>query len=211
MAATRLEERRGVVRNLRRWATWVADRALGWVFLRLHRRYRVGGMTVILSDTSAAGDLSLQRIGSALDTLRSLDPARAARVGRWVKHVIVWPGHYTAYDKWGGIHLASRHLAAPPVILASALVHEATHLRIAKRGIPYDPARRARIEKLCVQEQAAFLRKAPIDGPRWADQVEQGLNEPWWTEADREARVHRSLQEAQLPDWLAPLLFRPQK
>ncbi len=185
---------------------------IGRLFLRLHERHVIRGVTVVLSDPRVDRAHYLSLIQAALDLLHEVDPRRLRVLRRSVKHILVWPGSYTAYDTWGGIHLAAGHVPGVPApILASALVHEATHLRIAKRGIPYNPDLRSRIEALCVQEQAAFLRKVPGQDPKWANQVEAGLKEPWWSEADRRARVQRSLQEAGLPDWIEALLYRPRR
>lgn len=185
-------------------------RVVGKLFLRLHDRDVIRGVTVVLSDPRADRPTCLKSIQAALDLLYELDRRRFEALRRSVKHILVWPGSYTAYDKWGGIHLAARHVSGVPApILASALVHEATHLRIVRRGIPYDNHLRSRIEALCVREQAAFLRKVPGRGAEWANEVEAGLKEPWWSEADRRARVQRSLEEAGLPGWVEPLLYRP--
>ncbi len=184
---------------------------IGKLFLMLHKRHVIHDVTVVLSDPGADPEQYLSSIRAALELLHEVDPRRFRVLHRSVKHILVWPGSYTAYDTWGGIHLAARHVPGVPApILASALVHEATHLRVAKRGIRYIPDLRSRIEALCVQEQAAFLRKVPPDGPGWAKQVELGLKEPWWNEADRRARVQRCLQDAGLPGWIEPLLYRPE-
>lgn len=183
---------------------------LGRVFLALQPRHSVRGVNVVLSDPTVDRKECIDTIRAALDLLHDVDPRGLGVVSRHVRHILVWPGSYTAYDKWGGVHLAGRHvIGVPPTLLASALVHEATHLRIARRGVPYIPALRSRIEAACVRAQASFLRKALPEGPQWADQVEAGLREPWWTESDRRARVQQSLQEAGLPPWIEPLLFRP--
>jgi len=179
------------------------------IFMKLHQQHVVRGVKVVLSDMTQRPEQALDSIRSALDILQETDPRRFLVVRRHVRHILVWPGSYTAYDAWGGIHLAARHLSeAPAEVLASAFVHEATHLRIAKLGIPYDPELRGRIEALCVDEQAAFLRKVSPQGSEWAEQVQAGLKDPWWTESHRRARVQRSLNDAGLPQWIEPLLYR---
>lgn len=164
-------------------ATAPLERLFGRVFLRLYRKHRVCGIPVVVTDPRTDLNGFLTRIKLALELLRDADPRRFRIVARFVNHILVWPGDHTAYDGWGGIHLASRHvLSSGPTILASAFVHEATHLRIARRGIPYAKRLRRRIETLCVKEQASFLRKVPGEGPERAEEVEAGLAEPWWTE-----------------------------
>lgn len=169
----------------------------------------VGGLRVILTDPSVDERQCLEHLEAAIDLMERTDRRWTRLVRRAIRHIVVWPGGYTAYDKMGGIHLSSSDLlAARPDILASALVHEATHLRIEKRGIRYDPATRGRIERLCVKQQAAFLRRVLPEGPVLAKQAEDGLGEPWWTEADRRARINELMEGAELPRWLGSLLFR---
>jgi hypothetical protein len=165
------------------WVTAALERLWGRVFLGLYHKHRVCGITVVVTDPRTEVKDFLARIELALELLRDADPRRFRIVERFVNHILVWPGDHTAYDGWGGIHLASRHvLESGSAILASALVHEATHLRIAKRGIPYARRLRSRIERACVKEQAAFLRRLPGEGPRRADEVEAGLQDPWWND-----------------------------
>lgn len=44
-------------------------------------------------------------------------------------------------------------------VLASMLVHEATHGRIYRRGVAYIPRLRSRIERLCLRNEVWFLRR----------------------------------------------------
>lgn len=183
------------------------DRIAYLAFRMLHRRRIVHGIDVMLSDATADADACVSRLQAALDLLRKIDERRFAVVTRYVRHLIVWPGHYTAYDRWGGVHLAARHLLQAPVeLLASALVHEATHLRIANRGIRYRPELRARIEAACVREEAAFLRHVPNLEESWLAELEACLNTPWWEESDRRERINRAFSKAGVPLWLASLV-----
>src|SRR5262249_31991719 len=152
---------------------------IGRIVLRLQRGYEVRGVRIIVTAPNVKPEECIERIEAAL-TLIERTEARAARLfSRIVRHVLVWPGTYTAYDKLGGIHLAADDLlSASPLVLASAFVHEATHLRIERLGVPYDEEIRARIEGICVREQASFLSLVPPDGPRLARQVLEGLGEP---------------------------------
>lgn len=195
----------GVVRS-------ILAAAVGRAYLALYPRCSVEGVKVVVSDPTVDRKECIDTIQSALALLREVDPRGFGIVANYVRHLLVWPGSYTAYDKWGGVHLAARHvIGVPPALLAGALVHEATHLRIARRGISYEPLLRARIEALCVEAQASSLRKILPDGPAWADEVEAGLRNPWWTESDRRSRVQQSLRDAGLPQWLEPLLYRPHR
>ncbi len=186
------------LRDSRR-ALW--KRAGDWVmkalFMLAHRRYDVHGIAVVISDSSADSLAVLERLRSVTRTIEDVDPRRWKKVLAEIRHIIVWPGDYTAYDRWGGIHLSTRYLMGAPVgIVAGGLVHEGVHLRIARAGIGYQPPLRARIEAICVKEQAAFLAQLPGDGPRWARDALNDLDEPWWTDSARAERIDRVSAEA---------------
>jgi hypothetical protein len=185
------------------------DPVLWTVFLALHTKRQEHGITVIVSDTSMTEAEALDRVRRVLRFLHGTDPLRFRWVQRYVRHVVVWPGDYTAYDRRGGIHLSGRYLhAAPEAIVAGGLVHEAVHLRIQRCRIEYRPRLRERIETICTREQAAFLRKVPGSGSSWAADAEADLAQPWWTEEDRQARVERAGKQAGLSAWARKLLRR---
>ena len=58
---------------------------------------------------------------------------------------------------------------------AAALVHEATHGRIRRLGIPYSRKTRERVEHLCDAEAARFLRR---DSDSAADDWNEIMNRP---------------------------------
>jgi hypothetical protein len=179
------------------------------VFLALHIKRREHGITVIVSDTSMPETEALTRIRGVLGLLRATDPLRFRWIERYVRHIVVWPGDYTAYDRRGGIHVSGRYLrAAPEAVLAGGLVHEAVHLRIQRCRVQYEPRLRERIETRCTREQAAFLRNVPGRGPSWAADAEADLAAPWWTEEHRRARVERAGKQAGLAAWATKLLRR---
>lgn len=89
------------------------------------------------------------------------------------------------------------------------LVHEATHLRIRRSGITYDTDKRERIERICVQQQVAFLQRVPCEGGEGlAIAYEHAVETPWWTDADHRERIERLVAENDLPKWLLPLFYR---
>lgn len=184
---------------------------LAATLLRFYPRNTVSGIRVIFTDPNVERGTCLSRLSDGLRTLESIDPRRYRGVHRFVAHIVVWPGHFTAYDSLGGIQLASWYLLAiSDLQLASALVHEATHLRIAGRGIEYRARNRERIERLCVKEQAAFLRQVS-PGHELAADIERALSIPWWTEEMHAADMERVMSDAGLPAWLGPLLNRETK
>ena len=140
----------------------------------------------------------------ALDILRTTDERQYRFVLRYIRQVVLWAGDHTAFDRFDGVHLASNYLmSAPPEQIAAALVHEAVHLRIAARGIPYHPRLRGRIERICTLAEASFLRRCGTDGSRWAGEAEAGLLDPWWTAEERRATLRRGFEKVGLPGYLS--------
>lgn len=62
--------------------------------------------------------------------------------------------------------------------VAGVIVHEATHARIGRCGIPYSKALRGRIEVVCHREEIAFARRLP-DGALIRHQAEQAIARPY--------------------------------
>ena len=48
-----------------------------------------------------------------------------------------------------------------PELIASVIVHEATHARLMRCGIGYEEELRARVEKVCLRRELAFAAKLP--------------------------------------------------
>lgn len=185
------------------------SRVFSALVLRLYQQRYVDGVQIIFTDLGIDRDHCLSQLAAVFETLQRVDERDFAAVKRYVRHIVVWRGRYTAYDRLGGIHLSSSWLIdSSPAALASALVHEAAHLRIAKCGIKYEGDKRARIERVCVKQQAAFLRKVCDGGADLAAEVDQSLATPWWTDRAHRERVERLVSDAGLPAWLAPLLHR---
>ena len=85
--------------------------------------------------------------------------------------------------------------ASRPELIASVIVHEATHARLMRCGIGYDEALRARVERVCVRRERAFGAKLP-NGIEERAQIETDLaNFPadYWT---NEAFADRYVKEA---------------
>jgi hypothetical protein len=143
-----------------------------------------------------------------LGVLRRVDARRFREIERYVHQITVWVGSHTAFDRFGGIHLSCEFLCdAPSAFVAAALVHETTHLRIAKAGIEYRSAMRERIEVACTHAEAGFLRK--VGGEKEnerADELVRGLGHPWWTTAERRARVREGFESVGLPGWLSRII-----
>ena len=183
-------------------------RWVGALIVSLYPKTRVNGFSVRFTD------ITVDRSECALRLHRAL--RLVARVGRHyetllsrIKYIVVWPGDRVFADERGGIHIASSDLLGiAELALASVLVHEATHLRISALGVRFEPAQRERIERLCVREQAAFLRSASGEGEELAREAEEMLKYPWWTPEQREADLDSLLRSHGLPRWLKAVLPR---
>jgi hypothetical protein len=106
-----------------------------------------------------------------------------------------------------------RYLLSSPVeFVASSLVHEATHGRLARCGFGYSADIRYRIERLCIRQERAFATRIP-GNEALLDRVNRKLMIPpeyWIDEAakDRFRTGFLSMSaDGGLPEWLARALL----
>jgi hypothetical protein len=100
--------------------------------------------------------------------------------------------------------------------LPTSLVHEATHARIALRGISMTRSNTSRIERRCVEEEIAFVRcvmahvpsskQAEVDA--WVARKRQTLEAPWWTTRKRLGRIADLFADGGAPLFLVRLIRR---
>jgi hypothetical protein len=176
-------------------------------FSRVVPSAKVSGLQVYFIDPDAPRSEICDALAESLNVLNSKDPRRRTLVAREVKHVIVWPGHYTAYTRIGGILLANDHVRdSSPAELVGLLVHEAVHLRIARLGVRYDFDRRARIERRCTVEQVDCLLRCSLISEGTAEKIVEALKTEWWSDSERRADLDLLMRKAGLPVWSARLL-----
>lgn len=181
---------------------------IGSLIIRLYPKREVDGVRVIFTDLAADRTECSSRIHRAVTAMRGASMRYQALLRR-IRYIVVWPGTYTFADGSGGVHIASADLVGiGDLALASVLVHESVHLRINAHGIPYQPECRERIERLCIKEQARFLRQAPGSGEEMARDAESVLAFPWWTQEAREADLQRLFDDNNLPRWLMAIARR---
>jgi hypothetical protein len=163
---------------------WFVGRGL----LLLSARSRVKEFEVY-DATTGPFESALVRIHDALAVVREQAPRRYKRMRQDVRRfVIIGAGGAEYWRQLDAIALTRQMIAIEsPDELAVTIVHEATHARVASMGIPYLPALRERIERLCVREEVAFAKALP-DGERWAGQALRALESPWWTDEAMRAR-----------------------
>jgi len=171
----------------------------------------VDGLDVFFVDPDVSRDQVRERLTDALAHLKTFDSRRYNLVQRHVRHVLVWPGHYNAYTRLGGMLLASELIRdALPAETIGTLVHEAVHLRIARWGVRVGGDRQARIERRCLTEQVDSLLKCVLITPLTAQKIFEALSTEWWTNRAHRNDLEQLMQRAGLPRWSARLLERGQ-
>ena len=196
--ALRLRERvaRGVTRLV-----WPITQRL------LPKREHRGFLLMTFPNAEGMDEVVMARLALALDLVAAVDPRRFARIRRDMPHVRVvragggffevatascvvdWPG-----TMWN-----------PVVDLAKTIVHEATHARLQRVGIGYPEAWRRRIERRCMLEEVAFLRRLPDAGAEAARrqaQVEPALATEWWLPHHAIEKALAQARAEGVPRWL---------
>lgn len=105
----------------------------------------------------------LRRVEDALRLMKQQSPMHYSRVTRELDRIWVrlTPGSRANYSsRLNACELDERFVqdeATTPELIASVIVHEATHAQLERRGISYDEARRHRIEVICIRRQLHFV------------------------------------------------------
>jgi hypothetical protein len=173
-------------------------RGIAWRFIaRFEARYSVnktvGGLWVGIStaDGSQVGtseeefELHLRPVEEALSLIKTYDRVRYDRLGRdlervWVQLLFGPRGRFNR--SLNRCELDTRFViaqASSPEMIASVIVHEATHARLSHCGFGYGEELRPRVEAICVRRELAFARRLP-HGDRVREWAEAKLK---WCEA----------------------------
>jgi hypothetical protein len=156
----------------------------------------------------------LDRVEEALRLIKGYDRSRYDRLRRdleriWVRIV---PGALGCFNySLHACELDRRFVlaeASSPELIAAAIVHEATHARLMRRGVGYAEDLRVRVEAICCRRELAFAGKLP-NGEQLRAQAERRLTDipnDYWTNAafrDRFDKDHaEALRDLGAPDWL---------
>ena len=134
----------------------------------------------------------LRRLEEALSLIKRYDRLRYDRLTRDLKRVwvLVLLTDLANFDyKIYTCRIDTRYFLAAtttPELIATTIVHEATHARLWCRGIRYEEAQRQRIEEICLRREIAFAAKLP-NGADARDQAERSLalcaSGEYWTNA----------------------------
>ena len=200
-------------RPKRRTKAPLSDRVMLW----LSCGKRIDGLWVgTYFQTNAAA--VMRRIEEALRLIKVHDPRRYDRLRKdltriWVRLV---PGAVARYvPPIETCELDERFVLAEtssPDLIAAAIVHEATHARLWRRGIGYDEMLRARVEAACFRRELAFAARLP-NGERVREEARDalGMSPATWTDdAERDRDVDGSaevLHHLGAPNWLVRALL----
>jgi hypothetical protein len=165
---------------------------------------------------------ALQRVEAALRLIERFAPLHYRRVKNslsriWVQLVPHGAGCYL--HSLNACLLDERIVASENTTLewiAAAIVHEATHARLEKRGIRYDEAVRRRIERICARRELDFVRHlSGVDAlqeeitrrlDRSNEENTSYTDQGMWREMDEgNAEILRHLGT---PEWVIALVFR---
>lgn len=106
----------------------------------------------------------VEKVFRALELIRTYDERRYQLVRSTIKEVVVADTRNEAeYVEFAdAIVVQAQALKIVPVIgIAAMLVHESTHARLFRLGIPYRPSAQQRIERICLRNEIWFLRNVP--------------------------------------------------
>jgi hypothetical protein len=157
----------------------------------------------------------LRRVEEALCLIKTYDRLRYDRLIRdlervWVRVIPDSVGCFN--ESLDACELDTRFVLAETSfleVIASTIVHEATHARLMRCGIGYDEELRGRVEAVCLRSELAFAAKLP-NGDQVRDRVERTLElcttNGHWSNAAFEKRYIEGASEAArhlgIPDWL---------
>ena len=189
--------------------------------LRLSNSNRIDGLWIGTLFAESEPDPALRRVEEALRLIKEYDRLRYNRLIRDLERVWVRP--------LPGLNGRFRHSlriceldptfvlaeTSLPEVIASVIVHEATHARLRGCGIGYAEGLRPRVEAVCIRRELAFAAKLP-NGQQVREQAEQELSlctdHGHWTDAALKKRYFKAhLQELRnfgVPEWLLRLLLR---
>lgn len=188
---------------------------LDWVALRLSTARQIDGLWVGVAFAGEAAEPIFRRVEDALLLIKENDRLRYGRLIRDLERVWVrdLPGALGSFNKTLRACSLDREFVLAetthPELIATTIVHEATHARIESCGIGYEEKLRPRIEAACFRRELAFAKKLP-NGEQVQEQAERSLVEhakqdPWTDAAfaNRFDKAHiEALRKLGAPDWI---------
>ncbi len=177
-------------------------RVVGRASLRLLPRGRVLGFDVVAVGRGVSLDTHLPSVQRAIELISLYAPRMLARVQRDLKTLVIVAQGGEVYDHDLRAYMmdARALVRRSPERIAMAIVHEATHARLAVCGIRVDDYDELRIESLCVAQEIRLASRIP-GGEPLAQKAKASLERPWWGEAQRHRLVEDQLIALGAPNW----------
>lgn len=181
-------------------------------FLLKHATIRsIDGILVVANDGQ-----KLDRVLEALRLVRQHDPIRYRRIAQDIARIWVTllPGSLGQFDErtWT-CKLDERFVVdeeTTPELIASVIVHEATHARLQRSGIGYGEDLRMRVEEFCLRQEIVFATKLPngAQAIEWAERTLEAM-----PDMSNQAMVSRGREGAEkvfrhlgVPEWLIRII-----
>ncbi len=142
----------------------------------------------------AALESTLAKVDDAINDIRRFDPTRYARMLDLCTCIIVLPVRSAMYWEETNVCVLSMDviLEYSPGLTACDIVHEFTHAKLARAGFlaAFRRDLLSRMERLCTEEEIAFLRKTPDElyatKQKYIASLRESLSEAWWTTENRQ-------------------------
>lgn len=177
------------------------------VLLRLSKSTRIDGLWLGAFCDEDQGEV-LVRVQNALALIKAHDAKRYQRAIASFDRIWVFP----LFGPVGQYVPEQRRCLLDPVfvlsssveVVASTLVHEATHARLINAGIPYTYENRHRVEKACIRQELVFACRVP-----GAEDLRRRINEKllsnpeFWSREASAMRFREAYESGGgLPKWL---------
>lgn len=175
-----------------------------WALLKglliLSPRTALNGLEIV----DVAEEETEQTIGAlseALQLIDMVDSRRYKRLERDLRRIILMRAGAPEFaSEVGACMLRSRYVRENrSAVVATTLVHEATHARLWRSGIRYGPQLRGRVEAVCVGEQIAFAER--LGDTEILAYLREKLQRPWWTREQLHERRLAAWRDLGLPEW----------
>ena len=181
------------------------------MFLRTRSSIEVDGLWI-----GALFDKGLDRVVAAVNLIHDHDRLQYRRVVNNLDRIIITvlgTGVVAQYStRLDACEMDERWVtdeATSLQLLASAIVHEATHARLERLGFKYAEDRRRRIEDICIGRELAFVAHLP-DGAAARASIEErqrfDLTDTGFAQR-RETGEVDAIRYLDIPAWLLPILF----
>ena len=167
-------------------------------------------------------EAALRRVENALRLMKQRSPLHYSRVVRNLDRIWVnlTPGAFGSYyRRLNACVLDERFVLeekTTPELIASVLVHEATHARLERWGVTYEEAKRPRIEAICLRRELHFVSGLP-DCETLRDGIRSSLdyyadNLEFFSTKNMAQRFHEealgTLRWLGAPNWLITVLSK---